>query len=169
MFRDYLETLIMQATGFLGFLFIRLLGASMKIEKIHKERLGRILVRPNQRVIYCFWHDRLLMMPFIALGQKVTVLISQHRDGEFISRIISRFGYCSVRGSSTRGGTMALRKMARQVRSGLHGAITPDGPRGPRHRVKEGAILLASLTGMPIIPLAFSSSKKKTYQAGIAS
>jgi lysophospholipid acyltransferase (LPLAT)-like uncharacterized protein len=153
--------------GIIGYLLIRFLALTIKIDWIHKERLRDILIKKRQRVIYCFWHDRLLMMPLIALGQKASVLISQHRDGEYISRIISRFGFRTIRGSSTRGGSLALRKMAREMRSGRHGAITPDGPRGPRHVAKEGAILLASLTGSPLVPLAFSSTKKKHFQVGI--
>jgi lysophospholipid acyltransferase (LPLAT)-like uncharacterized protein len=101
------------------------------------------------------------------LGQKASILISQHKDGEYISQIMSWFGFKSIRGSSTRGGSLALRKMAKEMRSGSHGAITPDGPKGPRHKSKEGAILLASLTGSPLIPVAFSSSKKKHFQVGI--
>jgi lysophospholipid acyltransferase (LPLAT)-like uncharacterized protein len=167
MLQNYLTRLKMVSIGILGYLFIRFLALTIKIDWIHKERLRDILIKKRQRVIYCFWHDRLLMMPLIALGQKASVLISQHRDGEYISRIISWFGFRTIRGSSTRGGSLALRKMAREMRSGRHGGITPDGPRGPRHIAKEGAILLASLTGSPLIPLAFSSTKKKHFQVGI--
>lgn len=156
----------MSCVGLAGYLIMRLLGLSMKIEWVHRERLKGLLKTKGRRVIYCFWHDRLLMMPFIALGQKATVLISQHMDGEYISSVVSRFGFRTVRGSSTRGGSLAIRRMVKEIKSGRHGAITPDGPRGPRHRVKDGAILLASLTGAPLVPLAFSSSKKKPCQAG---
>lgn len=167
MFQNRLIKLKMGLIGVLGYLFIRFLALTIKIEWVHKERLIDTLVKKKTRVIYCFWHDRLLMMPLVALGQKASVLISQHRDGEYISQIISWFGFKTIRGSSTRGGSLALRKMAREMRSGWHGAITPDGPRGPRYVAKEGAILLASLTGSPLIPLAFSSSKKKDFQVGI--
>lgn len=149
----------------IGYLIIRGLRLTVRIRVLHHERLARFL-DSGQHVIYCFWHDRLLFMPFIALKQRAVVLISRHMDGEYISRVIAFFGFRSVRGSSTRGGSLALRKMARIMRAGSHGAITPDGPKGPRHKAKEGAIMLASLTGAPLIPIAFNSSKKKTYQAG---
>jgi len=167
MLQDYLTKLKMGLIGIFGYLLVRFLSLTIRIEWIHKERLRNVLAKGGQRVIYCFWHDRLLMMPLIAMGEKVNILISQHRDGEYISRVISLFGYKSIRGSSTRGGSLALRKMAREIRLGSHGAITPDGPKGPRHVSKEGAILLASLTGSPLIPMAFSSSKKKHFQVGI--
>ncbi len=167
MIRDFLKRIKAGLIALTGYLFIRILRLTIKIEFVHKKRLDSLLEIHGQRVIYCFWHDRLLMMPFIALGQKVVVLISQHQDGEYISRIMSFFGFRSVRGSSTRGGIPALRKMAKEINAGWHGGITPDGPRGPRHRVKEGVIFLAGLTGASLIPVAFSSSKKKTFQAGI--
>ena len=155
--------------GLFGYLLIRFLALTIRFEFVHHERLRNLLAEKGQRVIYCFWHDRLFMMPFIAIGEKVSILISQHRDGEYISRIVSWFGYETVRGSSTRGGSLALRRMIKAMRNGCHGAITPDGPKGPRHRVKDGAILLASMTGAPLVPVAFSSSKKKPYPVGIVS
>ena len=167
MVRDYLKGLKMAFIGLAGYLFIRLLAFTIKKEWVRRDYVQTLLEKKGQRVIYCFWHDRLLMMPFIALGQKVNILISQHTDGEYISRVLSWFGFQSIRGSSTRGGSLALRKMVKDMRSGWHAAITPDGPKGPRHKVKDGAILLASLSGAPLVPVAFSSSKKKHFQAGI--
>jgi len=97
------------------------------------------------------------------------VLISQHQDGEIIARIISRFGHRAVRGSSTRGGALALRELIRLGRSGADLVVTPDGPKGPRQVAKLGVIQLAKATGLPIVPLAFSCSKKNSLRAGIDS
>jgi hypothetical protein len=97
------------------------------------------------------------------------VLISQHQDGEIIARIISRFGHRAVRGSSTRGGAIALREMIRLGRSGADLVVTPDGPKGPRQIAKLGVVQLAKATGLPIVPLAFSCSKKNSSGAGIGS
>ena len=169
MFQDALEKLKMSIIGVLGYMVIKLLSLTIRIEWVNKERIENLIEKKGERVIYCFWHERLLLMPLIALGQKVTIMISQHRDGEYISRVLTWFGFQSVRGSATRGGSLALRKMVKSLRSGWHGAITPDGPKGPRHISKEGAVLLASLTGSPLIPVSFSSSKKKHCQPGINS
>ncbi len=167
MHKSYLTKLQIELIGLFGYLLIRFLELTIRIEWVHKERLRNLLAKKGQRIIYCFWHDQLLMMPLVGVGEKVCVLSSQHRDGDYTSRIMFWFGYNPIRGSSTRGGSFALRKMIKQMRSGWHGSITPDGPKGPRHKAKEGAILLASMTGAPLIPLAFSSSKKKHFQAGI--
>jgi lysophospholipid acyltransferase (LPLAT)-like uncharacterized protein len=85
--------------------------------------------------------------------QKIHVLISQHRDGELIARIIERLGFVSVRGSTTRGGTKAIFEMAEKGASGYDVAITPDGPRGPRFKVQLGTIYIAQRSQMPIIPI----------------
>jgi lysophospholipid acyltransferase (LPLAT)-like uncharacterized protein len=97
------------------------------------------------------------------------VLISQHQDGEIIARIISRFGHRAVRGSSTRGGALALRELIRLGRSGADLVVTPDGPKGPRQVAKLGVVQLAKATGLPIVPLAFGCSKKNFSRAGIGS
>ncbi|MGA1845201.1 MAG: lysophospholipid acyltransferase family protein [bacterium] len=167
--RVHLSDFSMAIIGFIGYLLIRFLALTIRFEFVHHERLRNLLADKGQRVIYCFWHDRLFMMPFIAVGEKVSILISQHKDGEYISRIVSWFGFETVRGSSTRGGSLALRRMIKAMRGGCHGAITPDGPKGPRHSVKDGALLLAGMTGAPLVPIAFSSSKKKRFPVGIAS
>jgi lysophospholipid acyltransferase (LPLAT)-like uncharacterized protein len=106
------------------------------------------------------------MLPLAYRGQAVNILISRHRDGELIHRVMARFGYKAVRGSTTRGGGVAFRRMVALGRSGEDLAITPDGPRGPRQVVKDGVIHLAKATGLPIIPVTFSCSKKKSLQAG---
>jgi len=167
--RAYFSGFTMASIGLIGYLLIRFLALTIRFEFVHHERLRKLLAEKGQRVIYCFWHDRLFMMPLIAIGEKVSILSSQHRDGEYMSRIVSWFGYETVRGSSSRGGSLALRRMIKAMRAGCHGAITPDGPKGPRHRVKDGALLLASITGAPLVPVAFSSSKKKPFPVGIAS
>ena len=156
----YLELCELWAVSWLGWACIRLNAWSMNIEFIHKERLDTIK-KKGESPIYTFWHNRLLMMPLIALGHNVVIVISQHKDGEYISQVMKRFGFKSVRGSTTRGGSTALRQMVRKMRKGWHGAITPDGPTGPRYKLKEGVLLLSAFTGCPIIPLAFNSERKK--------
>jgi hypothetical protein len=89
------------------------------------------------------------------------MMISQHRDGEFIARAVKQFGVDSIRGSTTRGGLSALRGMIRFFRSGANLAITPDGPQGPKHVVQNGVIELARQTGAPIVPVTYGASRKK--------
>lgn len=111
----------------------------------------------GERIIIAFWHGRLLLMPFGSPGTQATILISQHRDGEYITRIAERLGLTVVRGSATRGGARAFKRLIQALRGGTNVVITPDGPKGPRQRVKSGVIELSRLSGMPILPLAFGA------------
>jgi lysophospholipid acyltransferase (LPLAT)-like uncharacterized protein len=97
--------------------------------------------------------------------QRFTILVSRSRDGEFVSRILQRFGGHVTRGSSSRGGAAALLEIARQVRSGYHAAVTPDGPRGPRYKVQPGIIALAQQTGAAILPVTYSARWKKVLRS----
>ncbi|HET7909344.1 MAG TPA: lysophospholipid acyltransferase family protein [Nitrospira sp.] len=151
-----------------GAAVIRALGRSMRLETRGHEHVDR-LYREGKRVIIAFWHSRQLMMPLTYRGVLAHILISQHQDGEIIARIVERFGFRSVRGSSTRGGVEALRELIRLGRSGVDLVVTPDGPNGPPQVVKMGVIQLARASKLPIIPLAFGCSKKNFSQAGIAS
>jgi lysophospholipid acyltransferase (LPLAT)-like uncharacterized protein len=110
--------------------------------------------RPDDRArgICSFWHEYILLPAYIYSAQGATILISQHSDGEIIAQILKRFGYNVVRGSSTRGGAVALMKLIREGKT-HHIGITPDGPRGPRREFQIGAIYLASKTGLEIVVL----------------
>ena len=144
---------------------IRLLGRSMRIETRGQEHVDR-LYQEGKRVIIAFWHARQLMMPLTYRGRLAHILISQHQDGEIIARIVERFGFRAVRGSSTRGGVEALRELIRLGRSGVDLVVTPDGPKGPAQVAKMGVIQLARASKLPIIPLTFSCSKKNSLRVG---
>jgi len=146
----------------MGACLIRFLGLTVRQEWVGVEKVHD-LWHKGQHVIYVFWHGRLLMMALICRGRRAGVMISHHGDGELITRIIRYFGYYSVRGSSSQDGMAALRKLAREIKTGpgSDAGIAPDGPRGPRHQAQSGAVLLARLTGCPLIPVAFGASKGK--------
>jgi lysophospholipid acyltransferase (LPLAT)-like uncharacterized protein len=103
-----------------------------------------------ERFIYAFWHESLLAPAKIRT--KARVMISQSADGEFIAQVCRRLGVEVVRGSSSRDGAKGLLDMLREGGES-HLALTPDGPRGPRRRVQAGVVLLASSTGLPLIPV----------------
>lgn len=134
-----------------GGLLLRLLGWSWRV-RVH----GRdwLLARPDDapRVVILLWHGQLLPLLW-AHRQHTGVLISEHADGEVIARIVASFGFFAVRGSSSRGGARALLEAARQLTGGADIAITPDGPRGPRHSFAPGALMLAHRTGAALVPL----------------
>jgi lysophospholipid acyltransferase (LPLAT)-like uncharacterized protein len=152
----------------IGYATIRALGWTLRIRTLHAERV-RVFWESGRGVIIAFWHSRQLMMPLCYGGSRLFVLISEHRDGELIHRIVRWFGLDTIRGSTTRGGARALRQMARRGREGVDLAVTPDGPRGPRCVAQPGVVELAKLTGQPIVPLTFAASKKNSSGAGTGS
>jgi lysophospholipid acyltransferase (LPLAT)-like uncharacterized protein len=111
--------------------------------------------RTGQRYIYAIFHETLLLPAYFWSWPEMQILISDHRDGEIMTQIVSRLGFTVVRGSSTRGGARALREMRQRVDRG-HLCITPDGPKGPRRSIQPGLPYLASRTGFPIVLLALA-------------
>jgi len=107
--------------------------------------------------IGAFWHERMLWPAWAFRGPDYAVLVSDHADGELIARAVGGLGTRAVFGSSLRGGTAGLRAAARLVGAGVNVAITPDGPVGPARVAKPGVIALASLTGAPIVPMAYAA------------
>jgi lysophospholipid acyltransferase (LPLAT)-like uncharacterized protein len=119
--------------------------------------------RAGQPVVFTLWHGRLLPCTHFHRHNGVVTLVSQHRDGEYITRVIRRWGFTAVRGSSTRGGLDALRELIGHVRAGRSLAITPDGPKGPREKMKPGPVLIAQRTGAPIIPVVSGASRASYF------
>jgi tetraacyldisaccharide 4'-kinase len=138
----------------LGAALLRALGATWRIETTGREHLEAArAASPRGNIIYTFWHSSLLMLAYTHRDRDAQVLVSQHRDGEWIAGILARMGYGLVRGSSRRGGVEALFQMATRLEQGLDVAVTVDGPIGPRYSVHPGVALLARRTGRPIVPL----------------
>jgi len=104
-------------------------------------------------VIYVFWHGRLLPLIHVHRRQGVVVLVSEHGDGEYVTRVLLQMGFGVVRGSSTRGAVGGLKGLIRAAAQGHDLAVTPDGPRGPNREFKHGALTVARMTGLPIIPI----------------
>ena len=120
----------------------------------------RVAHRHAGPVLWAFWHSQLLFPAFIGRDRGIRILISRHRDGEFIARVAKGLGYNPVRGSTSSGGAEALIDLVRES-GGRDVAITPDGPRGPREVVQPGVITLAQQTGMPIMPVAAAAWPRK--------
>jgi lysophospholipid acyltransferase (LPLAT)-like uncharacterized protein len=156
-----LQSIARPLSGLLGSTAIRVTRRLMRLRYDNREVMDRIRAR-GERVILAFWHGQLFMMPYVYPSDRIAILISQHRDGEYISRAMEWLGFTSVRGSTTSGGGMALRGLVRHFHQDFDLAITPDGPRGPRHRAQSGVVQVARLTGGPIVPVGFDSSKKNS-------
>ncbi|MEZ5648335.1 MAG: lysophospholipid acyltransferase family protein [Alphaproteobacteria bacterium] len=141
-----------QAACWLVQLYIRLVMITTRWERIGFENPQRLL-NQGKPFIVTFWHGRLMMMPFTWFrGYPFHMLISTHGDGLFIARTVSYFGIETIEGSSRRGGLDAVKAMVRRLRAGEAVGITPDGPHGPRMQASDGAIRVARLAGVPILP-----------------
>lgn len=139
--------------AWLGAGIIRLLGATWRVEVVDHPEFTAARAR-GEACVYAFWHCLLLVLTHHHRREGIAVLVSRHRDGELIARIIERLGYVTARGSSTRGGEAGVRGLLRGARQGRCLGITPDGPRGPAERVKEGLVFVAAHSGLPVVPIA---------------
>ena len=117
--------------------------------------------------ILAIWHTNAFFAPYFHRDKKLRVLVSQSKDGELITRVMESYGHKAIRGSTHKKGVAALKQMIRTLRDQKVVAITPDGPRGPIFKVREGLIVAASAARVPIIPFHFEASHqwvlKKTW------
>jgi lysophospholipid acyltransferase (LPLAT)-like uncharacterized protein len=116
-----------------------------------------------------FWHGRILAGIYYFRNRQIVVLTSQNFDGEWIARIIRRWGFGAARGSSSRNALGGLRELVRHLRAGRGVAFTLDGPRGPRHEAKGGAVWLAGATGCVILPFHAEADRAWTFRSWDAS
>jgi len=137
-------------------LIIVLLSRSMRWRVVGEP----FVVGKTPQFLLCFWHARMLMMPYAFRGWQGEMLISEHRDGAFIADTMHLLGIHTVRGSTTRGGARALLKMIRAARNGGDIGITPDGPKGPREVVQAGTVQLAMKAQIPLRAVCYASNRQ---------
>jgi len=120
----------------------------------------------EENAIFAFWHGRMMMCPTLeSPGRKMHVLISFHRDGMLISKVIAHFRKTTISGSSSKGGTAAVKEMLRCLKAGDNIGITPDGPRGPVYVAEKGLITIARVSGKPILPVTFSATRHRSLKS----
>lgn len=157
--RQYLRPVRNAFIGCIGAPLVRLWIGSLRM-RWHGD-VYRVNGLPNglRRGIYVFWHQGLLTIAGSFRDSGSRIVISSHGDGELIARIAEKLGNAPVRGSSTRGGSRVMLELLRGGEDDGNIAITPDGPRGPKHHVHSGTIYLASRSGLPIYPVAVKNSR----------
>jgi lysophospholipid acyltransferase (LPLAT)-like uncharacterized protein len=142
----------------LGIPLIKLLGTTLAWRAEGAAHYETVL-RSGRQPIMAFWHGRILPATLYFQRRGIIVITSENFDGEWIARIIERFGYGTARGSSSRGAVRALVQLKRRMAAGSPAAFTIDGPRGPARVAQPGAIFLAKITGNPIIPFHIESAR----------
>lgn len=147
-----------------GYLLLKLIGAAQKTSVVGLSAVRKVFAR-HDCAIFAFWHNRLMMIPYLyrrLFGMKdIVTLISSSRDGEYFVRALKLFRPFVVRGSSTRGGSAAFKALVARINGGVDCILTPDGPQGPKYSVQPGILALARVTGVPIIPVSYWSSRHK--------
>ncbi len=143
---------------------IRFLYWTNRTEVLGEENPRNFWARGEQ-VIFSSWHDQLLLLGAVYKGPGAKLLISASKDGELIARTMAYFGLGAVRGSSSRGGRAAFVQLLALSNEPVDLGVTPDGPRGPRHILKDGVIQLARLSGRPVVPLAFVCSRGHRFNS----
>jgi lysophospholipid acyltransferase (LPLAT)-like uncharacterized protein len=142
------QRLLLALITWAGFLAIRLIGPTLRFAVSWEDDApGSLEKRP---IIYSFWHRCVFPAAYLWRNLNIRVMTSQSFDGEYIARIIQKFGFVAVRGSSSRGAVRALLGMRREAEGGWTVAFTIDGPRGPRYVAKPGPVLLGRSTGLPM-------------------
>lgn len=152
------QRLAIRAADLAFYLAIRLIGSTLSF-RVEGQEHWDDATRGGGLPVYTFWHDRIFPGTYFFRRRRIVIMTSRSFDGEYIARFIQRFGYGAVRGSSTRGAVGALVELTRLVRAGCPAGFSIDGPRGPRHVAKMGALLLAKKTGQPVLPFGVNAER----------
>ena len=149
---------------FLGHLFLyyilTILCKSLKIVR-QNNRVIETLNKNNQNYVLAFWHGTMLLPWYLHGSKNFAALTSKSKDGDLLAKILKKWKYKVIRGSSSTGGDVALGIMVDYAKNKYSVAITPDGPRGPRHNFKAGAVVTAKKTGIPLILAGVGFKRKK--------
>jgi hypothetical protein len=145
-------------------LAVDLLCKSLKVTFKNKEVIDN-LENQNRNYVLAFWHGQMLLAWFLSRNKNFTALISKSKDGELLSRILKNWNYNVVRGSSSKGGEIALGIMVDSARNKESVAVTPDGPKGPIYKMKAGAVITAKKSNSPIVLLAVGYKKKRVLNS----
>jgi lysophospholipid acyltransferase (LPLAT)-like uncharacterized protein len=146
--------------GGAGAFLLRAIGPTLRFEVLGAQHAQRVYAL-KKRCIWTFWHGAIFSAAWSWRNQGIMVLTSTNFDGMWMGRVAEHMGYQAAPGSSSRGGLRGLVIMARGLEQGHDVAFTLDGPRGPRHVVKPGPVMLARRTGFPIV--AFHIGVKRAY------
>lgn len=140
---------------------IKLMAITFRVEMVVAPG-ATVFLQSQDNAIFCFWHGRLILFPlYKPKKRQMHVLISHHRDGELIAKVIRHFNIASIRGSSSKGVKSATKSMIQILNAGHNISITPDGPRGPNRKAASGAAYLCRLSHRPMLPMTYSASRCK--------
>jgi lysophospholipid acyltransferase (LPLAT)-like uncharacterized protein len=157
---------LQRVLAFLGAQYVHLVVKTVRWQE-HNAAVREQLATSRQPFILCFWHNQLLLMSrsWQDMPLDFYMLISAHRDGQLISRLIRHFDLRTIEGSKNKQGALAFRTLRRQLKAGGCVGMTPDGPRGPRCIAGKGAVVLAHMAGVPLVPVAIGTSRRRVLRS----
>ena len=164
MIKNFLKNyFIKKFLSLVGALYIYIVYVSSQKTFINKDNFDKLILE-NKSFIYALWHDQLLLSPFTwQTKNRIDILISKHKDGDIIADLIKYHGFNSIRGSTNnpnkekeKNTISSIRKIIKTLKAYVSIGITPDGPRGPRHKVSEGTINIARISNKKILPMALA-------------
>lgn len=129
-----------------------LLASTCRVRWHNKDVIDQY-TQGTESCLISFWHENVLIIPWLMRNQGLAAMVSDSRDGEYIARTGQAFGNKVIRGSSSKGATKATRAALRWLQQAKPMGITPDGPRGPAHQLQTGVLWLSALSARPIVPL----------------
>lgn len=139
----------------------RLLNATLRITETNRDAAERYA---DGSMILSLWHDELFTAPALRKNWRIITVVSRSKDGEYLARLLQSLGLETARGSSSRGGMAALLQTARYIKDNrCHACVTIDGPRGPRHEVKNGVFFLARHADAPLVPFRVFYARAKIF------
>ena len=155
--------MLLHAIGRLAWYIIFLIGKTLRITQYGSD--SDFYTDGGKPLIYAIWHGRMVIPLYCRRNRDVSIIVSEHRDGELVTASVYASGNRTVRGSTSRGGAKALARMIRLARNGEKICFTPDGPRGPRYALQSGLVYVAAKTGVPVVPITASARWAYTFKS----
>ena len=140
-----------RAAATIGTAFLRSIALTWRVELVGDDVMSRFMSK-GVSAVFSLWHGQLLPQIWYHRNRNLIILVSEHRDGEIITRVLRSFGFGVIRGSTTRGGGRAILEVVSAVRGGRTVGITSDGPRGPAKKFAPGALIAAQRSEAPLVP-----------------
>lgn len=142
--------------------FMTLYGNTFRYRATGKEKLDE-LFRSGKSVVFFTWHNQIFPILHYNRGVNLAIIISSSKDGDIMAHVAESFGYRAVRGSSSRNGSKALLEIKKLMNGSWHAAIAVDGPKGPKYKMKPGALFLAKNTHGIMMPVIFDCTSFKRF------
>lgn len=148
--KEIKKNLLWNLGNSLSSILLNVLCKSLFIEEKQQEVINKLL-HEKQNFVFAFWHGTMILPWYFMRNYNLSTIISQSKDGEVLTRVLTKWGYQVKRGSSSKGGKEVLEELISDAENSKSIAITPDGPRGPEREMKAGAVIVAKKTSTPIV------------------